>query len=124
MSEGLSLLFPELPAVPVRAGHKGELAPVLNKFERMAMDPDSPIRAIRRTPARAGEYAQFPETLNPRLREVLAARGIGKLYTHQALACEKVAAGENVVIVTPTASGKTLCYNLPVLDRLTAEPGV
>ncbi len=119
MSESLSLLFPEIPV----GHHKGELAPVLNKFERMAMDPDSPIRAIRRTPARAGEYAPFPETLNPKLREVLAARGIGKLYTHQALACEKVAAGENVVIVTPTASGKTLCYNLPVLDRLTAEPG-
>ena len=119
----LSLLFPELPAVPVRTGHKAELAPVLNKFERMALDPDSPIRAIRRTAARPGQYAAFPEQVNPRLREVLAARGIDKLYTHQALACEKVAAGDNVVIVTPTASGKTLCYNLPVLDRLTAEPG-
>ena len=123
MSESLSLLFPELPAVPARIGHKGELTPVLNKFERMALDPDSPIRAIRRTPARAGDYAAFPEQVNPKLREVLAARGIEKLYTHQALAREKVAAGENVVIVTPTASGKTLCYNLPVLDRLTADPG-
>ena len=122
MPESLSLSFPEVfPEIPV--GHKGELAPVLNKFERMAMDPDSPIRAIRRTPARQGEFAEFPDQMNPKLREVLTARGIGKLYTHQALACEKVAAGENVVIVTPTASGKTLCYNLPVLDRLTAEPG-
>ncbi len=118
MPEALSLLYPELPAP-----HKGELAPVLNKFERMALDPDSPIRAIRRTPARLGEYAAFPEQVNPKLREVLAARGIEKLYTHQALACEKVQAGENVVIVTPTASGKTLCYNLPVIDRLTADPG-
>ena len=89
----------------------------------MALDTDSPIRAIRRTPARAGEYAAFPENVNPKLREVLAARGIDRLYTHQALALERVGAGENVVIVTPTASGKTLCYNLPVLDRLTAEPG-
>ena len=123
MSESLSLLFPELPVAPVRGSHKAELAPVLNKFERMALERDSPIRAIRRTPARAGEYAAFPEAVNPKLREVLAARGIDKLYTHQALACEKVTAGENVVIVTPTASGKTLCYNVPVLDRLTAEPG-
>ncbi len=123
MSESLSLLFPELPVAPIHSGHKGELAPVLNEFERMALDPDGPIRAIRRTPARAGDYAPFPEQMNPKLRDVLAARGIDKLYTHQALACEKVAAGENVVIVTPTASGKTLCYNLPVLDRLTAEPG-
>ncbi len=123
MPESLSLLFPELPALPARASHKAELAPVLNKFERMALDPDSPIRAFRRTPARPGEYGAFPGQMNPKLREVLAARGIEKLYTHQALACEKIAAGENVVIVTPTASGKTLCYNLPVLDRLTAEPG-
>ena len=123
MPESLSLLFPELPVAPVRASHKGELAPVLNKFERMALDPESPIRAIRRTAAKPGEYAAFPDGVNPKLREVLTARGIDKLYTHQALACEKVQAGENVVIVTPTASGKTLCYNLPVLDRLTAEPG-
>jgi DEAD/DEAH box helicase domain-containing protein len=123
MAESLSLLFPELPATPAGGSRKGELAPVLNKFERMALDPDSPIRAIRRTPARPGEYAAFPDRMNPKLREVLAARGIDKLYTHQALACEKIGAGENVVIVTPTASGKTLCYNLPVLDRLTAEPG-
>src|SRR6185437_4838177 len=118
MSESLSLLFPEIPVA-----HKGELAPVLNKFERMALDPESPIRAIRRTPERAGEYGAFPEALNPKLREVLAARGIEKLYTHQALACDKVGAGENAVIVTPTASGKTLCYNLPVLNRLIADPG-
>jgi len=120
MSESLSLLFPELPA---KAGGKGELAPILNKFERMALDPNGPIRAIRRTPAKLGDYATCPDTVNPKLREILAARGIDKLYSHQALACEKVQAGENVVIVTPTASGKTLCYNLPVLDRLTAEPG-
>lgn len=123
MPESLSLLFPELPAAAATGSHKGELAPVLNKFERVALDPDGPIRAIRRTPARPGEYAAFPQQINPKLREVLAARGIDKLYTHQALACEKIGAGENVVIVTPTASGKTLCYNLPVLDRLTAEPG-
>ncbi len=122
MSEPLSLLFPELPLQPP-AVKKGEIAPVLHRFERMALDPNSPIRAIRRSPAREGEFAPFPETLNPKIREVLTARGIAKLYTHQALACQKVAEGENVAIVTPTASGKTLCYNLPVLDRLTADPG-
>ena len=76
MSESLSLLYPELPAL-----HKGELAPLLNKFERMALDPDSPIRAIRRTAARAGEYAAFPEAVNPKLRKVLAARGIESSYS-------------------------------------------
>jgi DEAD/DEAH box helicase domain-containing protein len=109
--------------VAATKGRNGELAPVVNKIERMASDPDSPIRAIRRTPAREAEYGAFPELVNPKLREVLSARGIDKLYTHQVLAWQHVNAGENVVIVTPTASGKTLCYNLPVLDRLTAEPG-
>src|SRR5579863_130314 len=111
--------MPELPLAPI----KGDLTPVLKKFERMAGDVDGPIRAIRRTPARPAEYADFPEDLNPKLREVLVQRGIERLYTHQAEACEQIAAGSNTVIVTPTASGKTLCYNLSVLNRLTAEPG-
>src|SRR6202167_1419216 len=119
MPETLSLLFPELP--PAHA--KGDPTPVLDKFERMARDADGPIRAIRRTPARPAEYADFPEDLNSKLREVLVRRGIERLYTHQAEAYERVAAGSNTVVVTPTASGKTLCYNLPVLNRLTAEPG-
>jgi DEAD/DEAH box helicase domain-containing protein len=118
-TESLSLMFPELslPAV------KGDMAPVLHKFERLAEKEDSPVRAIRRTPARAANYGEFPENINPKLRSVLQARGISRPYSHQAEAYERIAAGANVVIVTPTASGKTLCYNLPVLDRLTAEPG-
>jgi DEAD/DEAH box helicase domain-containing protein len=119
MSESLSLMFPELPLTT----RKGDINPVLDKFERLALDRGGPIRAIRRTPARPAEYAEFPADLNPKLREVLAHRGIEKPYTHQAEAYDRIAAGANVVIVTPTASGKTLCYNLPVLDRLTAEPG-
>lgn len=118
-SEALSLLFPELPLAPP----KGDLAPVLHSFERMAQRADGPIRAIRRTPARPADFADFPENLHPRLRDVLAARGIQRLYAHQREAYDRIAAGSNVVVVTPTASGKTLCYNLPVLHRLTAEPG-
>ncbi len=115
----LSLLFPELSLSP----NKGDFAPVLRKFERMAGDPDSPIRAIRRTPARPAEYADFPDDLDPGLREVLGRRGIERLYTHQAEACRQIGGGSNAVIVTPTASGKTLCYNLPVLNRLICRPG-
>jgi DEAD/DEAH box helicase len=112
-------MFPELLA-PL----KSDLVPVVQKLERMAAaDVDGPIRAIRRTPARAAEYGEFPADLNPKLRKVLAAKGIEKPYTHQSDAYERLAAGENVVIVTPTASGKTLCYNLPVLNHLTANPG-
>ena len=119
MSESLSLLFPELPLAPRSAN----AAQIVDKFERLAHDPDGPIRAIRRTPARDAEYGEFPEDLNPELREVLRQRGIEKPYSHQAEAFRRIAAGDNAVIVTPTASGKTLCYNLPIANHLIAEPG-
>jgi DEAD/DEAH box helicase domain-containing protein len=119
MSEALALSFPELPASP----HRSDATPVLAKLEHLAAKPDSPVRAIRRTPAREAVYGDFPETLNPRLRDVLRQRGIARPYIHQADAFERIQSGVNVVIVTPTASGKTLCYNLPVLNLLTAEPG-
>ncbi len=75
-----------------------------------------------RIPAAPGRYADFPTELDPRLGEVLRARGIERLYSHQAEAVAHVLAGRSVVVPTPTASGKTLCYNLPVLDRILREP--
>ncbi|HVV46970.1 MAG TPA: DEAD/DEAH box helicase, partial [Bryobacteraceae bacterium] len=108
----------EAPLAPAN----GDLAPILGKFERMAREADGPVRHIRRTPARPAEYTDVPDELNPKLRAVLEARGIERLYSHQAEAWRRVTEGSNVVIVTPTASGKTLCYNLPVLNRLTVEP--
>jgi DEAD/DEAH box helicase domain-containing protein len=80
--------------------------------------PDGWVTTVRRLPARTANYAPFPEALDDRIREVLAARGIERLYTHQRHAIEHVLAGRNVVITTPTASGKTLCYNAPVLSRI------
>jgi DEAD/DEAH box helicase domain-containing protein len=67
-------------------------------------------------PASAGSYAAFPEALDARLKAALITRGISRLYSHQRAAWEHIAAGRHTVVVTPTASGKTLCYNLPVLD--------
>jgi DEAD/DEAH box helicase domain-containing protein len=67
-------------------------------------------------PSRPGQYTPLPARLHPRLAAALADRGITRLYTHQAAAWESVQAGRHTVIVTPTASGKTLCYNLPVLQ--------
>ncbi len=67
-------------------------------------------------PARGGRYAPLPDDLHPRLAAALAGRGITRLYTHQAAAWEAVQTGRHTVVVTPTASGKTLCYNLPVLQ--------
>jgi DEAD/DEAH box helicase domain-containing protein len=71
---------------------------------------------------RAAVTAPFPEWLDPRIVRGLQGRGIVSLYGHQAEAIEAVHAGEDVVVVTPTASGKTLCYTLPVLQALAEDP--
>src|SRR6185436_3020589 len=80
------------------------------------------ITAVRRLPAVTASFAPFPEAVDDRLRAALAARGIERLYTHQAEAFAHVLAGRHVVTVTPTASGKTLCYNGPVLDAILKDP--
>src|SRR6266567_4505491 len=76
------------------------------------------LTAIRHFPARDAQWADFPAWVHPDLAAAYAAKNIRRLYTHQAAAAEAVHAGKNVVIVTPTASGKTLCYNLPVLNAV------
>lgn len=80
------------------------------------------LTAWKVLPARPARSAPFPEHIDVRLRQVLARRGIEQVYTHQVAAVEHVRAGHNVVVVTPTASGKTLCYNLPVLDAVLRDP--
>src|SRR5436190_1160584 len=80
--------------------------------------PDLHITAVRQLPAVAATYAPFPEALDPRLTQTLQSRGVQQLYAHQAQAIDHVFAGRNVVITTPTASGKTLCYNAPVLHSI------
>jgi DEAD/DEAH box helicase domain-containing protein len=72
-------------------------------------------------PAREARYCDLPSTLDPRIARALRARGIERLYTHQGEAWRVAAAGDHLVVVTPTASGKTLCYNLPVLDAVVRE---
>ncbi len=67
---------------------------------------------------REPEFAGLPEDLDPCLVDALSARGISSLYTHQAECYRLARAKENFVVVTPTASGKTLCYNLPVVQTL------
>jgi DEAD/DEAH box helicase domain-containing protein len=78
--------------------------------------------AWRVIPGRPAEYRIFPDWLHPRLISVLRQRGFEALYSHQAEALIAAHAGRNVVVVTPTASGKTLCYNAPVLDAVLQEP--
>jgi DEAD/DEAH box helicase domain-containing protein len=80
------------------------------------------ITTVRRFPARAARFAELPENLDPRLRAVLEKRGMERLYTHQRRAYDVAREGRSFVVVTPTASGKTLCYNLPVLDAILGDP--
>ena len=114
-------------SLPVLSGDKDQL--LQQAIGRLAASPrpggadaDAIVTASRRLPAVAATYAPFPADTDPRLLRALAARGIEQLYTHQAEAFAHVLAGHNVVTVTPTASGKTLCYNAPVLDAILKDP--
>src|SRR5256885_2835006 len=80
------------------------------------------ISATRHFEAKPAILAPFPSAPAPGLLEALRGRGVQQLYSHQAKAYDTVAKGENLVVVTPTASGKTLCYNLPVLQALVHQP--
>jgi DEAD/DEAH box helicase domain-containing protein len=80
------------------------------------------VAAHRVLEPRPPRHAPWPEALDPRLANALRSRGVEALYTHQAQALEAIRAGRNVCVVTPTASGKTLCYNLPVLDAVARDP--
>ncbi len=79
---------------------------------------DEVLTAIRHLPAREAKYRSMPAWVRPELAEAYRAKGVEKLYSHQAEATELARAGKDFVVVTPTASGKTLCYNLPVLSMV------
>ena len=80
------------------------------------------VTAWERIPARLARVAPWPAGLDPRLVAAARDRSIEQLYTHQAQAVEAVLAGEHVVLSTSTASGKTLAYNLPILNTLLNDP--
>ncbi|MBR0320076.1 MAG: DEAD/DEAH box helicase [Clostridia bacterium] len=73
-------------------------------------------------PAREARFAPFPEGVDERIPAALKKHGVHQLYTHQAQAFASASRGEDFVVVTPTASGKTLCYNLPVLNEILHNP--
>jgi DEAD/DEAH box helicase domain-containing protein len=90
---------------------------VVNAF--LDRDPTGEIiTAVRRFPAKEAQWADFPSWMHADLIAAYAGKSVRRPYTHQAEAAEAVHAGKNVVIVTPTASGKTLCYNLPILNAI------
>jgi DEAD/DEAH box helicase domain-containing protein len=109
-----------------RSRSDGALDAALDRIGGRDVDrPDTPdlhVTAVRRLPAVAARFAPFPDALDPRLAAALASRGVERLYTHQAEAIEHALAGRHTVVVTPTASGKTLCYNAPVLNAILQDP--
>jgi len=80
------------------------------------------IRALKYISADEGSFVPYPEWIDPRLRSALEARGVHQLYSHQGEAIECVRQGDDLVLVTPTASGKTLCYTIPVVQKILEEP--
>jgi DEAD/DEAH box helicase domain-containing protein len=93
---------------------------VRENLEQILVSPEfAPNIVVNRLlPACEGSFASFPDGLDGRLVTALRRRGIERLYTHQREVWERCQEGKNVVVVTPTASGKTLCYNLPCLQAM------
>jgi DEAD/DEAH box helicase domain-containing protein len=83
---------------------------------------DEVLTSVRQIPAREAKFRPMPGWVRSELSEAYRAKGIKELYSHQAATAEVVHSGRNVVVVTPTASGKTLCYNLPVLNAVLENP--
>ncbi|WP_400162500.1 DEAD/DEAH box helicase [Brevibacillus sp. TJ4] len=96
----------------------GEILEQLKTDERFAAN----IAHWRTIPSREAKSVPFPANLDARIQEALARRGIPSLYTHQETSFRHVMAGKSIVAVTPTASGKSMCYHLPVLQTLSQDP--
>jgi DEAD/DEAH box helicase domain-containing protein len=94
----------------------------VDTLERLAADPELAGRLVSREtiPARPASYADLRDPLPAELTERLAGRGIERLWSHQAAAIDALRAGTNVVLATGTASGKSLCYQLPIVEGVLA----
>jgi DEAD/DEAH box helicase domain-containing protein len=89
----------------------------------LAHAPDqAQVLARRHLPASDGQFSDLPEHLHPDLRSALERTGIHQLYSHQRRSFDEVTAGHDIVVTTSTASGKTLCFNLPIIDAMLRQP--
>ena len=102
---------------PVRQGYHRPVATSVALWDDLLQGEE--LAHVGLEPARAAKTVPLPEGLHPRARESL---GVDSLYTHQAEAWEAAARGEHLIVTTGTASGKSLAFNLPVLDALAREP--
>jgi DEAD/DEAH box helicase domain-containing protein len=93
-------------------------------LERFLADPmvEPGITARRVLPAREADLLPFPTWLDGRLIRALERRGFSGLFRHQVEAMDALRAGRDVAVVTPTASGKSICYHLPVLQSVMEDP--
>src|SRR5215471_17197321 len=119
-AETKTLATVEIPAAPKPASVGSALEEICEELQ--VPRARGGVAAVRHFPAREPRLAPFPGSLASRLVGILESRGISSLYSHQAKACELAAGGKNLVVVTPTASGKTLCFNLPILNTLVESP--
>jgi len=115
--------MPESMAVRAAAQRSSitRLQDVLDGFAVRDRDGET-LTAVRHFPARAAQWADFPGWVHADLQAAYKAKGIARPYNHQAVAAEATHEGKNIVVVTPTASGKTLCYNLPVVNAILENP--
>ncbi len=100
-----------------------DVASFLQRLQRLPFY-DGQIRHVEVLSAREGQYGEPGRPLPPALGETLRRQGIERLFTHQVQVLEHARAGRDVVVVTGTASGKTLCYNLPILEAVARQPEV
>ncbi|MGN7469595.1 DEAD/DEAH box helicase [Brevibacillus sp. SAFN-007a] len=99
---------------------KKDMASILEQLKTDERFRDN-IAHWRVIPAREARTVPFPAELDARIREALTRRGIASLYTHQETSFRHVRAGKHIVAVTPTASGKSMCYHLPILQTLAED---
>ena len=122
MSHSLAVRAARLGSLePLAASSLTRVREVLDSLASRDVNGDV-LTAVRYFPAREAQWAEFPAWVHGDLVAAYGAKGIRRLYTHQNIAAEAVHAGKNVVVVTPTASGKTLCYNLPILNSILENP--
>lgn len=119
--DGQQLAFPVVPgsARDAAAVVRGDGAALSQALSRRYADR---ITGSFTIPGREGSYLPLPDDVPDNLQAALRARGIDRLYSHQAQAWQAAQRGEHVAIVTPTASGKSLCYTLPVVAAAMGAP--
>jgi len=88
---------------------------------KQGLGKEGQIVHIQEIPSREASFTELPCHLSEAMREALASIGISRLYSHQSQAIESSISGRHIVVATSTSSGKSLCYNIPVLESLSQD---